>query len=212
MSTPDPLRVTQTFYLPIFNYASMLERQFGEFLLPPRVGIYKIGEIYPCIEPNKLYYSQKLNRNQTYTTTPITDINTVTDTVTDEIGNVIIPLNMMKNKTQYLRNEPNVPVRGLIIIELLIKKYLESIAPWVKHSMQHGRIVSNIKPEHHAVYTDGHLEKTCESLFLQVSDFVGNDTWHIYFVKFVGIDLVIEKTIDYRVHDWTTRMNNKEWV
>ena len=207
----DLLKVTQTFYLPIFTYAMMIERQFGEFLNPPRPGIYRVGDIYPCIEPTKLYYAQKINKNNTCTTTPITDFNLINDTVTDEIGNVIIPAAMMRSKEQYLRNEPTVPVRGLILIELLIKKYLDSVATWVKHSMQNQKIVSNIKPEYHEIYWEGHLEKITESLILQVSDFIGHDTWHLYFVKLLGLDLVIEKTSDYRVITFHQKMDSGEW-
>ncbi len=202
MNTIDNLRTTQTFFLPVFNYAFLIEKQYGELIIPPPVGIYRVGDIYPVITNNKKYYSQRVTKNNQFITTPITDLNSVTDTVLDEIGNVILPAFVMKNKEQYLRNESTVPARGFMIVELLVKKYIESLAPWSKYSMYNSKLASHFKPEGSDLFNNGQIENLCKSLFMQVADFVGDDVWHIYFVKFIGLDLIIEKTIDYRISQW----------
>lgn len=202
MNNLDLLKTSQTCFLPVFNYAVMIENQFGDVLMPATIGVYKVGDIYPSIIPGKQYYSQKINKFNQSVTIPIVDINKVSETVIDESGNVIIPKGMMLNKENYLRNEPSVPSRGLIIIELMIKRYIESISPWVKYSMYNNKIISNFKPEGVELFIDGHIDKICESLFTQVSNFIGNDVWFIYFVKYLGLDIIIEKTMDFRTHQW----------
>ena len=208
MNNLDLLKTTQTCFLPVFNYAVMIEKQFGDVMIPAAKGIYKVGDIYPSIIPGRQYYSQKINKHNQCITTPVTDFNKVIDTIIDESGNVVIPRGMMLNKENYLRNEPSVPSRGLILVELMIKRYIESIAPWVKCSMQNNRIISNFKAEGMELFTDGHIDKLCESLFAQISTFMGNDVWHIYFVKYSGLDIVIEKSIDWRVHQWMQEHGN----
>lgn len=211
MNNLDLLKTSQTCFLPVFNYAVMIEKQFGDVMMPAINGIYKVGDIYPSIISGKQYYSQKINKLNQCITTPVTDFNKVNDTIIDESGNVIIPRGMMLNKENYLRNEPSVPSRGLILVELMIKRYIESVAPWVKYSMQNNKIISNFKPEGVELFTDGHIDKICDSLFAQISSFMGNDVWHIYFVKYSGLDIVIEKTIDYRVHYYNQKINSGEW-
>ena len=209
MNSVDHLRTTQTFFLPVFNYAVLIEREYGDFIVPAPEGIYRVGDIHPCIHSNKRYYSQKLTKTNQYISAPVTDINLVNDTIIDETGNVILPAYVMKNKEQYLRNEPTVPARGLLIVELLIKKYIESVSPWVKYSMYNSKIASYFKPEGVELFYNGHIEALCESLFAQVCEFIGNDVWHVYFVKFMGLDLMIEKTTDWRILEYY-RMTNEQ--
>ena len=207
MYNTDLLKTTQTCFLPVFNTAVILERQFGDVLVPPAIGIYKVGDIYPSIIPNKQYFSQKINKLNQCITIPITDFNKVNDTVVDEIGNVIIPRPMMLSKEIYLKNEPSVPARGLILVELLLKRYIESISPYTKYSMYNSKIMSNFKQEGIELFLEGHIDKLCESLYAQVSSFIGNDIWFIYFIKYLGIDIIIEKSIDWRIYEYY-RMTN----
>lgn len=202
MNNVDSLRTTQTFFLPVFNYAILIERQYGDFIIPAPVGIYKVGDIYPCIQNNKRYYSQKISKTNQCNSCLVTDINKVNDTIIDESGNLVIPAYVMKNKEQYLRNEPTVPARGLMIVELLVKRYIESISPWVRHSTYNSKILNHFKPEGIDLFNSGEIDLLCNSLFAQVSDFIGLDVWHIYFVKFMGLDLLIEKSRDFRVVQW----------
>jgi hypothetical protein len=202
MNSLENLQTTKSLILPIFHYAMLIEYQYSDFIVPIPPGIYRVGDIYPCIQNNRKYYSQKALKNDQYVTTIVTDINAVTDTILDEGGNVILPAAVMKNKAQYLRNEPTVPSRGLMIVELLIKRYIDSISPWMKYSMYNSKILSHLKPDGVDLFNNGQLETVCDSLFMQLNDFIGRDVWHLYFTKFIGLDLLIEKTRDYRIMQW----------
>lgn len=202
MDNIDKYKTTQTFFLSIYNQASMIEREYSDFIIKPPEGIYRVGDIYPCIQNNKRYYYQRKIKNHQTITAQVVDFNTITDTVFDENGNIVLTSFVMKNKEQYLKNLPTVPAIGLIIVELLIKRFIESISPWTKHSTYNSKITNCFTSEGVDLFVSGQLDLICNSLYSQVNDFIGNDTWHVYFVKFVGLDLMIEKTRDFRVIQW----------
>ena len=203
MPHSDLLKVTQNFFLPIYSHAVMIENQYGDFLKPPEQGIYKAGELFPSIISTKHYFSQRIDKFNRPVLTPITNFNKVTDAVVDEAGNLIFPFTVMKNKEKYLTNHPTVPSRGLLLIKLMIEKHIESICRWNRYSTFNNKILAHFTNEGYEIYNEGHIDKICESLFMQLNNFIGLDEWHIYFVKFIGLDILIEKTIDYRVYEWT---------
>lgn len=197
------LKTTQTCFLPIYHYAVMIEHQYEDLLIPNKLGIYKAGEIEPCIVANKSYFSQSIDKiSGCYQRKAIVDFNKETNTVTDEIGTTIISSTMMRDKEHYLSNIPTVPARGLLIIEMLIKRFIESVTPWSRNSSFSNKLVSQFKINGSEILNEGHLDKICESLYSQLSEFIGHDVWHIYFVKFSGVDIIIEKTLDFRIQQW----------
>lgn len=211
MSILDLLKPTEIMILSIYNQAVMIESQFGEMLEPAKKGIYRIGEVRPCIDLTKTYYTQKTVVEMGITVsraTQITDFNSVKDTVIDENGNIIIHSGIMANKNRYLSNTPTVPSRGILIIEFLVNIFIDSFSNRGKYSASHkNKILSMVKPEYRSIVEDGVLENLCESLFVQISNFIKNDVKHIYFVKLTGIDLLIEKTIDFRIYEWELQHN-----
>lgn len=202
MSHFDLVKPSDTLYLTVMSYAVLIEQQFGELLYPPPPGIYKLGETEPCIISTKRYYSEKVLPNKSRVTQPITDFDAITDHVVNENGQLVIPAYMMKDKPRYLSTVPTVPLRGLILVELFIKNYLDSICPYRKYNNFADKINNHILPGNEYLFDDGHLETTCQSLFRQIDSFIGKDDWHIYFVKRLHTDIIVEKTIDYRVHCW----------
>lgn len=202
MSHNDLLNPTEVLFLSIYNQAVIIDREYSQFLEPPIEGIYKIGEIYPTIQLGHNYYEQ----NQTkagITTVLIKDFNTVTGNVLDEAGNLLLTSNMMRNKLNYLKNSPTVPSRALMIVHYLIQNYIDIRCAHSRRSSAANQVLRNILPQHQDIFYDNHLENICSSLLEQVIQFIKNDTWFIYFVKFTGLDLVVQKTCDYRVYEWT---------
>ena len=190
--------------LAILPYASIIEQTYSDYLLPPKQGIYKFGDLKPSIYNNRMYYVQQKMGN-TVIRVPVTDFNTVEDTIVDEMDRIVIPSFMMKQKTKYLFNTPTIPARGAEIIKLLIEHHLASTSSWANKGNYIEKMCSFFKPENSEIVEELFLQRLCESLLCQVSNFVGNDSWNVYFVKFLGLDLCIEKCIDYRIYDWTLK-------
>lgn len=59
-------------------------------------------------------------------------------------------------------------------------------------------------------------DNVIDHAFLAVShmleDIVESSTWHVWFMGRIGRDVVIEKGEDFRVLDWTRRMESGEWT
>lgn len=200
---PDQFPLTSRLILCAISYAYLIENQFGPYLVPLPQGVYKDGETNPCINPTRLYYSSvQPVANGPRHLAPITDFQSVREAVVDESGSLVIPAFMMQDQAKYLSPVPTIPARGLMLIELLISKHIENICQHTKYGHYNRKIDSQILDECHAIHYDGLLERCIESLTTQVSDFIGRDDWHIYFTRRIGHDIMVEKTIDYRIYDW----------
>lgn len=202
----DLLQVHERLILNTLPYAMLIEQQFGEFLQPSPVGIYKIGECDPSIIPNKAYYSEKVMADGNRIVSPITDFQTETEAVVDSAGQLVIPPYMMRSKEKYLSAQPTVPARGIYLIELLINRYIEQTVQHSKYNHYSRKIDAQILPEHLYLHSSGQLERACDSIFGQIGDFMRQDDWHIYFVKRQQLDITVEKTIDYRIYDYHKRL------
>lgn len=195
----NPLEVM---FLPVMGYAMLIEQQYGQFLLPPPEGIYRIGEADPCIYPNRMYYTKKEHANGHIERNPITDFENAVDKVVDDSDRLIIPEYMMRNKHQYLKQEPTIPVRGIMMVEMLVNNHIATISQYSKYNHFTRKVESQIHPDHLNLSTDGHLERVCEPLLMQVNNFIGNDNWNIYFVKRIQAEIVVEKCCDYRIYQY----------
>lgn len=214
------IQTTERHILSSLASAVLIEQQFGSFLLPPPVGIYKQGEVDPCVTSSGAYFYEQ-EQGAFYTDKsffqfngksiqPITDINIVQSNVFDRAGKIVIPAYMMLEKERYLSPTPTVPYRGVILVELLIRNFLDSISNIPGKKSYGGRIERHVDPRfinHDVIDT---LEVICKSLFMTIEQFVGDDLWHIYYVKRIQFDIVIEKTIDYRIHYYNTQHNQAE--
>lgn len=188
---------------PVIMYASLIEQQFGHLMYPVKKGIYKAGETYPVITDEKKYFVQK-NVNGVLSLEPITDFQSIVDSVVDENGKLIIAQHHMKNKDRFLFSEPTIPVRGIGVIKSLVEEHISKLSPWTRSEGYSKRLRAHFLPE--AVYEvvdECFLERVCESLLCKIDNFINTDVWNIYFCKIVAIDLRIEKCIDYRIYDWT---------
>ena len=216
----DDIQTTQRLVVSSVASAALIENQFSNFLLPPPAGVYKIGEVDACMvsgepyfyeEDKGLFYTDKaFFQYSGKTIQPIVNINDVNSAVYDKTGRIVIPAFMMQDKAQYLSSTPTVPCRGVVLVELLIKNYLDSISNIPGKRSYGGRVERHIKQEYADDSVIDSLEVICKTLFLHIEQFVGDDLWHIYYVKRIQFDIVIEKTIDYRIHFYNTQHNTSE--
>ena len=203
MNSEDLLKATQTHILPIFSMASLIEQQFGDFLKPAAEGIYKIGEVIPSMNLHGSYFSEKILPNRDRITIPITNFDNTISHVVDSKGNLVIPEYMMRDKKRYLSTVPTVPARGIILVEMLVAEFIESVCRHTKHRHFKQKIDQQLLDNGLFLHYEGHLALLCESLINQIQQFIGNDVWHIYFTKRIQQDLYVEKTIDFRIYEWT---------
>ena len=204
----DNLRATQVLFLSIIQSAYFIKDTYGDRLIEPVQGIYTPNSLDPVITPNGHFYT----RDEYQRLQEIKDIDEVTTDVINIDGVTVIPAYMMQNKERYLFPTPTIPATEIQLIKCLISRKIGQINPWVKRGMDDRRVLQFIKPGHEDIFINDQLDQSLGVLYDQVTHFIGQDEWYIYFVKLRGVDLVIEKTIDYRVWDWTIRTESGQWT
>jgi hypothetical protein len=218
MSIFDDLQPTKILILNALPNAVLIEQQFGQFLIPPPHGVYKIGEVDPCMHSGQSYYYKKkegtyYSQRGGFVNNPqsqiedfqlITDINKVNSAVYDRSGKLVIPEHMMQQKEKYLTSTPTVPHRGVLIVELLINKNIHEFSdiPTNRYRRFNSKIEQHIDPRFVNEESVDTVQSICKTLFMRLNEFINGDTWHMYFVKRQQFDIYVEKTIDYRIHEY----------
>lgn len=94
--------------------------------------------------------------------------------------------------------------RGLAIINAYIEMLLHNKSAWVKGKIANdemlGRFLKREYKEDDAVMDS--IFDFFHDLRQNITDFIGNDEWTMHFQSYRKSDIVIEKTIDYRVYHW----------
>lgn len=191
----------------ILSIAKTVEALFEDYLIPPTPGIYLVNGTHPVMVPDKKYYC-KNNRL-------VTHIQEITGMVFDAMGETVITAHV---KPQHLTTEPTVPTTSLELVVKYAEKIVLDNSSWSRaerHTFQ-DTVAEFIRPEwRFTVEIYDRLENLLMDLRLAIVEFIGNtpdDKWVIHFVKKKGHDLIVEKTIDFRIHDWIRRTNSGEWV
>lgn len=191
------------YYMRIMEIAEQMEVMYSEHMKPYKEGIYVVGRAEPAIEKDKRYFERKVVNGKT-THVDITDFNSVQNEVVDEQGNVVITAWQMKNKDRMIGDDPRYPIRGARIVKHIIEQHLATISVRGNRcSYYNGKILAFLKEESEWLQNEGVLEAMCEGLIKDLQAFIGHDYYNMYFVKFSGYDLKIEKCVDHRIYEWT---------
>jgi hypothetical protein len=166
-------------------------------------GIYLFNSSTPLIKENTKYYA-----NFVLLEDPINQIPDLRCAITDDENNVVIPEFVMLNQSKFLRGYPKHNLHALMLIIKLIEDELVRVCPFAIND--ESRVDPTIidyyfNPRVQDIIASGKLEDICHPIISIMSEFIGNDNYHIYFVK-VNEDeatLTINKTIDHRIYEWT---------
>jgi len=210
--------ITQRFIFDPLPLANMLEEMFGQYLLPVEPGYYIKGNVKPIMVPGKFYFTVVGSNNDVALKKAIIGIDDIDNDVYNEQGDVIIP----KKAKRLILTKPDVPVRGIKIIESLVDKIIiDRSSKWMHRNPYSVEEMLNefVLPQ----YRFDKNNPAIANLFDRISNmlvdvrtdvnaFIGVDDWIMHFYKLVGTDIIIEKSTDYRIYDWARRMENGEWI
>lgn len=196
-------------------------------------GFYLPGLSYPSIKPGETYIIQDPFGNKVAASfSKIEDLQKCKDTVYNSAGTLLVVGKLHHNK---LKEQPHVPVHGLRCIDAAIADTLDARAQWrparqlhrIEHELEKMLKFPDEAIWHHLSRTerehrrDNHRETIADvarqvdniitDLRNEVQAFIGDDEWVMHFLNNRGRDRVIEKTIDFRVYDWTLKTRSKEW-
>lgn len=191
--------VKEGLVIDLSRHAIKLHQKYGECFKDPEPGVYILNQNYPVIYPGSNYYSRSSFKSKT----PLQDLNGVKEDILNEYGKVIIPRWVMENPKRYIRNKPNLPVREIDVLELLIRDYVDSLLAFNEPEDRSEKYDRLIKPEFRYMQTEGYLEAAAREIIDMVSVFVGADVWNMYDYKRQQSDLTVLKGEDWRIYDWT---------
>lgn len=176
------------------------EDPFLKALVKPPEGLYLVGSIEPLVEKGKAYYP----RSQFPTAAqPIQDLHTLSslkDDIVNTNGDIVLTLRDLITKSKFIKKEPTVPVTALKAAVSVVEQYLTSVSRNSKRSHPRYRLEFLVKETYHDLIIDDEYMKVFKKLLNEVSDFVADDTFNMYYTKIKGTSLIIEKGIDFRIH------------
>lgn len=202
MSAYDLLVPSSVIILPILSYAVLVEQQWGDCLVEPSPGIYKTNTLDPVIPAGLELFYRGPEISGNYPLHPLTDFDNYVGDVYNKKGTLILTAGTMRNKDKCLLPAPMLPVSALKIVKLLVENYIVTRQPHVKHNPYGRQIDKLIKPGYDYLMDEGYLDTTCVGLIAQIETFIGKDINHLYFTKLKLFDILVEKTIDYRIFEW----------
>lgn len=197
-----PTDITARLLISVISYATLLENQFSDWLLPPPQGVYTPGSSIPSLVPNRHYFV-KTDSGMAL----VTNIDEIVADVFDVNHKVVLNRYVMQNKNRMLTPHPTIPVRGIQLIQKLIEFEITKILRWCPHA--HGyenRILTEFKPEFRSSVDIQVIREAGRYITQQVHEFIGRDDWNYYHTSISGVDIVIEKGPDYRVCEWYQMM------
>lgn len=185
----------------LMDYLRELIDNYEHIFKDPEPGIYLVGETIPVLKASQPYYSETSFKTQTM----ITSLDDLDEPILDEDGATIIPAYIMRRKTKMLSSKPTLPVRALQIAFETIQDQVDEMLPHTAPREYGLAVKAHIQPDAYALVDDGYLEASLSKLIRDVSMFVGCDIWNLYYFKLHKTDLIIEKSCDYRIYDWTLK-------
>jgi hypothetical protein len=209
--------------------ADAIENVCGELLLPPPAGIYHALRLDPVIVPGKQYFVHDDKGMPVL----LDDINDIESDVFDGAGNCVITARDMKNKKVFLSATPLLPYRGLLIVKDMVDYHLNHFSAYRKANgktlfdcvRKHLSLVDNPVPLHHEenetqrekrvdlqVQRDETVMNLIEACFRPVGTeltlFLGEKRWNIFFARVIGATLRVERCMDWRAWEWEQKHGN----
>ena len=204
---PDPMSLLTTeeiLVVSLRDQAFHLHTQMGDKLKPNPEGIYVRGKLFPIIVPKDKLFLLDSGKPIEYK-----DLNEVNEGVCDQQGKLLISKEIMKMKHKLLSYSGFYPVSALQVlkanVDLNVRRYCRFAAPFTNESVA----VSYLKPEYRDLLSSGFFDDYTSEVLNQAFEFISKDTWRIYFTKVMADSLYIERSVDYRIYDWTKTQYDK---
>lgn len=185
--------------LNLFDYIRDLIEKYEYAFKEPEVGIYLTDYSEPILKNNQVYYSESSYKTQT----PINSLDDINEPILDQNGEIVIPLYIMRRKDKMLSSKPTLPVKALQIAYAIVDDTIDEMLPYTPAREYNKNVLEHVLPEHHNLVIDGYFESALNRLINEVLMFIGGDNWNMYYLKLNRCDLIIEKSCDYRIFDWT---------
>lgn len=185
----------------ILQHALCLDEKIQHTMEPPEEGLYIVGGIEPLISAKK-HYHYRSEYERRLVIGDLKNIFKQNEDILNHEGTMVISAKDLKLKKKYLTFTPNLPVTAVKVGAAVVMQFLNNLNRYTRSQSISYRLNRFIKPEFQDWIEREEYALAFERLLDEVSNFVGKDTWHIYFCRMRGTTLLIDKMIDYRIYKY----------
>lgn len=202
--------VTEVKLIELAPHVLSVPENLLETLKPHRAGLYVPGFVEPAFVQGELYYVSPGNGGFE---SPV-DFGHIQ---ADRAGQGVIPAgdfynaqrkfhlrrSMYERLKKIMRDYPAVPSQGFEAAVAVVIGYLNKLNRFTNVAARQYDLDKLVREEYFHLVGQEIFENAFDPLLTEVRNFVGTDQWNLYFVRVVGMTLVLEKGLDYRIVDWT---------
>ena len=228
--TPD-VTIYQTYIKDITDLAKQVQNNLRPYLVSAPKGIYVASKVDPVMRDGGQYFTLKKEKGSIVKTT-ITDISKCDNAIYSQVGDnevLVIPKIFMIKKNKLVSNRPILPYHGIKLINAFVVDHIQRQLQWTKNSCYFERVVPDILKltafdpvnlDRNAEIEEirskemylikGQIELMCNSLMIDIDQFIGLYDWNIYHISQKETELVIERSIDWRANEYINSKQPKE--
>ena len=238
----SPADKESTMVIDIFALGAHVEMITAAYLTPYPAGLYLRDQAQPVMLVGETYYqiNGKNGERHSFVLTDANtapQLHPVNGEVYDSRDKPVVSQFMVSQLSPF----PNIPVKGMEIVKGYIKKIINTQGHWPHGQIiedTEDLLQADFLPEwlhnpedaylqepvakQKAIVKRLVLDKLVDSIEAalyemrnQLIEFIGKDKWVMHFVKFSKAcrhDVLVEKTINYKVYDWDRRMASGIWT
>lgn len=193
------------------HYAFSLENKAAAALRPYPIGFYASDSLEPVIKPGCVYYQRESKDSRNMVAVRIEKLEDIQSDIFNEDGYMLVN---SKYKTELTR-EPQLPIHGIQMCMEYIEVVVDEFAAWApKNPVKLTEFWEEFLLPGYAGNEEFliPLHDSLTALGNILRSFLGDDRWIMHFTQAQGRSALVEKSIDYRIYDWTSRIASKEWV
>lgn len=201
--------------LNLLKYVGHIQEPYAsKYLEPYEKGLYLRGHINPLLHENLAYYKDFKPIEDKITPIKfesLAEIMLCKNDVYTSSGDVVISAKDLFYNKKFIETKPDIPVQLIKVAVSVILEYLNSLNKYTNVNSINFNLNRLVKQKHRDLIIKEYYQTELAELLDIVCNFVGKDSWHIYFYKITGTTLILSKTIDYRIYDWYRLKNAAEF-
>lgn len=140
----------------------------------------------------------------------ITDLKSITSPIVDKDHADLISWDDIAKGLDFRPNQMNLLLE---LVEAYVHENMEPMLRYVKRREYRFTKMFNrvIGQQHNRAAVRNEMEDVLQPLLERITEFMNGQTYEMHMVVRVGMDIVVEKSTDFRIYDWERRMKSGEW-
>lgn len=192
--------------LDLNELARSLQDKFADSFRDPPEGLYIPFQVSPLLKSNTTYMvdGEVLYLEKIDSPTILDDLKiSLNATISDSSFKTIITPDMRKKYAKHFTVSPIVNPYILQAIQHMVTEHIRCMLAYSIHNGDMDDLYTCLSVGGIQRFENGILEEMCDDIFAQISNFMLDNPWNIYFVSLKGYDIFVEMSIDYRIYEWT---------